>query len=111
MRTRYQRGHVYRKGNLWLVRYYDNRVMPGGTIQRVQRAHKIVEYGGQYRSRAHCSRNGGHFRKVPRLSSWCELTSADPLACRVRQIASKPRTFSVIIVGRSLKDRCHMLQD
>lgn len=52
MRTRHQRGYVYRKGNLWLVRYYDNEVMPDGTIQRVQRAHKIVEYGGQYRSRA-----------------------------------------------------------
>ena len=52
MRTRHQRGYVYRKGSLWLLRYYDNRVMPDGAIQRVQRAHKIVEYGGQYRSKA-----------------------------------------------------------
>jgi hypothetical protein len=23
-RTRHQKGYVYRKGNLWLVRYYDS---------------------------------------------------------------------------------------
>jgi integrase len=52
MRTRYQNGYIYRKGNIWLCRFYDNRVMPDGKVQRVQKAQKIVEYGGQYRSKA-----------------------------------------------------------
>jgi len=41
----------YKKGNLWLVRYYDNQVLPDGTIQRLQRAHKLVEAVGEYRSK------------------------------------------------------------
>ena len=50
-RTRHQKGYVYKKGNLWLVRYYDNQVLPDGTVQRVQRAHKLVEDVGEYRSK------------------------------------------------------------
>src|SRR5208283_2790949 len=48
-RTRHQKGYVYKKGNLWLVRYYDNQLLPDGAIQRVQRAHKLVEAVGEYR--------------------------------------------------------------
>lgn len=51
MRTRYQKGHIYRKGNIWMLRFYDYRVLPDGTIVRLQMAHKLVEYGGNYRSR------------------------------------------------------------
>jgi integrase len=50
-RTRHQKGYVYKKGNLWLVRYYDNQVLPDGTIQRLQRAHKLVVAVGEYRSK------------------------------------------------------------
>ncbi len=50
-RTRHQKGYVYKKGNLWLVRYYDNQVLPDGTIHRVQKAHKLVEAAGDYRSK------------------------------------------------------------
>ena len=37
-RTRHQHGYLYKKGNLWLLRYYDNRELPDGTIARVQKA-------------------------------------------------------------------------
>jgi integrase len=52
MRPRYQKGYVYKKGNLWLIRYYDYRVLPDGTIERMQRAHKLVDAVGEYRSKA-----------------------------------------------------------
>jgi integrase len=50
-RTRHQRGYLYRKGSLWMLRYYDTQVLPDGTIQRVQRAKKLVEAVGEYRSK------------------------------------------------------------
>jgi hypothetical protein len=50
-RSRHQKGYVYRKGGLWLVRYYDNQVLPDGTIRRIQRAHKLIEAIGEYRSK------------------------------------------------------------
>jgi integrase len=50
-RTRHQKGYVYKKGNLWLIRYYDNQVLPDGTIHRVQKAHKLIEATGDYRSK------------------------------------------------------------
>ena len=50
-KARHQKGYVYRKGNLWLVRYYDNEMLSDGTISRVQRAHKLVEAAGEYRSK------------------------------------------------------------
>ena len=52
MRPRYQKGYVYKKGNLWLIRYYDYRVLSDGTIERIQRAHKLVDAVGEYRSKA-----------------------------------------------------------
>jgi integrase len=50
-RTRHQKGYVYKKGNLWFVRYYDNQVLPDGAIHRVQRAHRLAEAVGDYRSK------------------------------------------------------------
>jgi len=50
-RTRHQKGYIYKKGNLWLVRYYDYQVLPDGTIHRVQKAHKLAEAVGEYRSK------------------------------------------------------------
>jgi integrase len=50
-RTRHQKGYVYKKGNLWLVRYYDYQVHPDGTIHRVQRARKLTESVGDYRTK------------------------------------------------------------
>jgi len=49
--TRHQKGYLYKKGNLWMIRYYDQRELPDGTIQRVQKAHKLVEACGDYRSK------------------------------------------------------------
>jgi integrase len=51
MRTRHQKGYVYRKGHTWFVRYYDSRVASDGTIQRKQMARKLVEAEGEYRSK------------------------------------------------------------
>ncbi len=50
-RTRHQRGYLYRKGNLWMLRYYDTKALPDGTVQIVQRAHKLIEAEGDYRSK------------------------------------------------------------
>ena len=44
-RTRHQRGYLYRKGNLWLLRYYDSEVASDGTVQRVQKTKKLEEVG------------------------------------------------------------------
>jgi integrase len=52
MRTRHQKGYLYKKGNLWLLRYYDNQELPDGTITRIQKAHKLVEAVGEYRTKA-----------------------------------------------------------
>jgi hypothetical protein len=51
-RTRHQKGYLYKKGNLWLLRFYDNQELPDGTITRVQKAHKLVEATGEYRTKA-----------------------------------------------------------
>jgi integrase len=49
-RTRHQKGYLYKKGNLWLLRYYDYEVLPDGTIHRVQKTHKVAERVGVYRA-------------------------------------------------------------
>ncbi|HXY49075.1 MAG TPA: tyrosine-type recombinase/integrase [Terriglobales bacterium] len=51
-RTRHQKGYLYKKGNLWLLRYYDNQELPDGGIIRVQKAQKLVEAVGDYRTKA-----------------------------------------------------------
>jgi integrase len=50
-RTRHQKGYLYKKGNLWLLRYYDFEVLPEGTIRRIQKAHKVAEAEGEYRTK------------------------------------------------------------
>ncbi len=50
-RTRHQTGYLYRKGNLWMLRYYDTQVLPDGTVQNIQKAHKLIEAEGDYRSK------------------------------------------------------------
>ena len=50
-RTRHQKGYLYKKGNLWLLRYYDYEVLPEGTIRRIQKAHKVAEAEGEYRTK------------------------------------------------------------
>ena len=50
-RTRHQKGYLYKKGSLWLLRYYDYEVLPEGTIHRIQKAHKVVEAVGDYRTK------------------------------------------------------------
>lgn len=50
-RTRHQKGYLYKKGNLWMLRYYDNQQLPDGTITRVQKARKLVESVGEYRTK------------------------------------------------------------
>ena len=50
-RTRHQKGYLYKKGNLWMLRYYDNQQLPDGTITRVQKARKLVEAVGDYRTK------------------------------------------------------------
>ncbi len=51
-RTRHQNGYVYRKGGNWMVRFYDTQELPGGMIKRVQKAHKLVEAAGDYKTKA-----------------------------------------------------------
>ncbi len=51
MRTRHQKGYLYKKGNLWMLRYYDDQQLPDGTITRVQKARKLVEAIGEYRTK------------------------------------------------------------
>jgi integrase len=50
-RTRHQKGYLYKKGNLWMVRHYDYNVLPDGTIHRIQKARKVVEAVGDYRTK------------------------------------------------------------
>jgi integrase len=44
-RTRHQQGYLYRKGSLWLLRYYDSELALDGTVQRVQKTKKLAEVG------------------------------------------------------------------
>ena len=44
-RTRHQQGYLYRKGSLWLLRYYDSEVASHGTVRRVQKTKKLAEVG------------------------------------------------------------------
>src|SRR5450755_3308481 len=44
-RTRHQKGYLYRKGSLWLLRYYDSELALDGTVRRVQKTKKLAEIG------------------------------------------------------------------
>jgi integrase len=39
---------VYRKGSLWLLRYYDSEFLANGTIRRAQKTKKLGNVGPQY---------------------------------------------------------------
>ena len=43
--TRHQGGYLYRKGNLWLLRYYDSEFGADGSIRRVQKTKKLANIG------------------------------------------------------------------
>ena len=45
--TRYQKGYVYRKGSLWLLRYYDSEFTEDGTVRRVQKTKKLAVFGSE----------------------------------------------------------------
>jgi hypothetical protein len=45
-------GYLYKKGNLWILRFYDNQELPDGTIPRVQKAQKLGAAVGEYRAKA-----------------------------------------------------------
>jgi integrase len=45
--THHQEGYLYRKGNLWLLRYYDSEFSANGTIRRVQKTKKLANIGPQ----------------------------------------------------------------
>jgi len=43
--TRHQEGYLYRKGSLWLLRYYDSEFVANGSIRRVQKTKKLANVG------------------------------------------------------------------
>lgn len=43
--TRHQQGYLYRKGRLWLLRYYDSEFLAGGLVRRVQKTKKLGKVG------------------------------------------------------------------
>ena len=43
--TRHQHGYLYRKGSLWLLRYYDSEFSPDGSVRRVQKTKKLAKVG------------------------------------------------------------------
>ncbi len=44
-RTRHQQGYLYRKGSLWLLRYYDSELSSEGNVRRVQKTKRLAEVG------------------------------------------------------------------
>lgn len=43
--TRHQEGYLYRKGSLWLLRYYDSEFSADGSVRRVQRTKRLAKLG------------------------------------------------------------------
>ena len=43
--TRHQEGYLYRKGSLWLLRYYDWEFAANGSTRRVQKTRKLANVG------------------------------------------------------------------
>jgi integrase len=43
--TRHQEGYLYRKGSLWLLRYYDSEFAADRSIRRVQKTKKLANVG------------------------------------------------------------------
>ena len=45
--TRHQEGYSYRKGSLWLLRYYDSQFAADGSVRRVQKTKKLAVSGAE----------------------------------------------------------------
>ena len=43
--TRHQEGYLYRKGSLWLLRYYDSEFAADGSVRRAQKTKKLAAVG------------------------------------------------------------------
>jgi hypothetical protein len=43
--TRHQEGYLFRKGSLWLLRYYDSEFTVDGSVLRVQKTKKLAVFG------------------------------------------------------------------
>jgi integrase len=43
--SRHQQGYLYRKGRLWLLRYYDSEFVVNGSTRRVQKTKKLANVG------------------------------------------------------------------
>jgi integrase len=43
--TRHQQGYLYRKGSLWLLRYYDSEFSAEGMVERVQKTKRLAKVG------------------------------------------------------------------
>jgi integrase len=52
VRVRHQEGYVYRKKQNWYLRYREVVQQPDGTSAYVQKCRKLVEYGGDYRTKS-----------------------------------------------------------
>jgi integrase len=51
-RTRHhQAGYVFKKGSNWYVRYREDVQLENGSVQRLQKCHKLAEASGQYRNK------------------------------------------------------------
>jgi len=49
---REQKGHIYRRGESWFVRYYDDLLQPDGSVKRTQVSKKLeVSYCDEYRTK------------------------------------------------------------
>ncbi len=49
--TRHQEGYLYRKGSLWLLRYYDSEFGADGSVRRVQRTKKVATVGPECKNK------------------------------------------------------------
>jgi len=49
--TRHQEGYLYRKGSLWLLRYYDSEFAADGSVRRVQKTKKLAAVGQECKSK------------------------------------------------------------
>ncbi len=51
MKAHHQKGHIYRKKSNWYLRYREVVVQKDGTFKLVLKTRKVIEYGGDYRSK------------------------------------------------------------
>src|SRR5947199_99150 len=49
---RHQSGYVFPKGNTWFLRYRDDVVLEDGSIEHVQKCHRLAQAVGPYRSKS-----------------------------------------------------------